>query len=82
MALGGLGGRAAWEAMQPKRRRCERCGLYYRESLSKCRWCGDLDEVGLARLLENKERVHQSNKSLGNIFFVITIIIAAGMCLL
>lgn len=82
MSLGGLGGRAAWEAMQPKRRRCERCGLYYRESLDRCRWCGDLDEAGLARLLAKKERVHRSNKSLGQIFFMIAIIIAVGLFLL
>ena len=73
--LGGLGGRAAWEAMQPKRKKCERCGLYYRESLEKCRWCGDLDEHGLVDLKEKIERQHQSGRSLGQIFFVIAAII-------
>ena len=68
--LGGLGGRAAWEKMQPKKRLCERCGLYCRESLDKCRWCGDLDERGLSNLLAKKERQFQSNSSLGQIFFV------------
>lgn len=73
--LGGLGGRAAWEAMQPRRKKCERCGLYYRESLEKCRWCGDLDERGLDELKEKIERQHKSGRSLGQIFFVIAAII-------
>ena len=72
--LGGLGGRAAWESMQPKRRKCDRCGLYYRESLDKCRWCGDLDERGLKELMEKIERQHLSNKFLGQIFFVLAAI--------
>lgn len=79
MSFGGLGGRSAWEAMQPKRVKCERCGLYYRQSLDRCRWCGDLDENGLARLLVRKERSHQSNKWIGQMFFVMAIII--GMLL-
>ena len=80
--LGGLGGRAAWEAMQPKRRKCERCGLYYREDLPKCRWCGDLDENGLARLQEQIEAAHQSNRSLGQLFFVLAAIVAILMLLI
>lgn len=70
----GLGARAAWQAMQPKRRRCERCGLYYQESLPTCRWCGHLDEMGLADLKERLEAEHASNKSLGGIFFVLALI--------
>ena len=76
MPLGGLGGRAAWEKMQPKRVKCERCGLQYRESLAQCRWCGDLDEIGLSRLMVKKERQFQSNKWLGKMFFLAAIIIA------
>lgn len=72
--FGGLGARAAWEAMQPKKRRCDRCGLYYRESLSECRWCGHLDERGFAELMEKIEGQHQSNKSLGQLFFVLAAI--------
>lgn len=70
-----VAGRAAWEAMQPKRRKCPRCGLYYRESLEKCRWCGDLDERGLEALFAQIEREHQANRSLGKTFFVIAAII-------
>jgi uncharacterized membrane protein YvbJ len=73
--LGGLGGRAALEAMQPKRRKCERCGLHYRETLDKCRWCGDLDEAGLAKLKETLENEHASHSSLGKIFLVVAAII-------
>jgi hypothetical protein len=77
-----LGGRAAWEAMQPRRRKCERCGLYYRESLEKCRWCGDLDERGLEGLREKIEHQHQSNGSLGQILFVIAAIAAVLVLLI
>jgi len=80
--LGGLGGRAAWEAMQPKRKKCERCGLYYRESLQKCRWCGELDDRGLEELKEKVERQHQSNRSLGHLFFIIAAIITVLVLLI
>lgn len=75
--MAGLGARLAFEAMQPKRRKCERCGLYYRESLEQCRWCGDLDERGLAELKDKIEAEHQSNKSLGQIFLVLALIVLA-----
>ena len=80
--FGGLGARAAWEAMQPKKRRCDRCGLYYRASLNKCRWCGDLDEGGLAELLEKIEQQHESNGSLGQLFFILMAIALVVMILL
>jgi hypothetical protein len=79
---GGLGGRAAWEAMQPKRKKCGRCGLYYRETLEKCRWCGELDERGLGELKDKIERQHGSNRSLGQIFIVIAVIIAVLVLLI
>ena len=80
--LGGPGGRAAWEAMQPKRKKSERCGLYFRESLERCRWCGNLDEHGLSELKEKIQRQHRPNKSLGRIFFIITAIIAVMVVLI
>jgi len=70
----GLGARAAWAAMQPKRRRCDRCGLHYEESLPSCRWCGHLDEAGLAGLKERIEAERKSNKSLGGVFVVLALI--------
>lgn len=79
---GGIGGRAAWEAMQPKRRKCDRCGLYYRQGLDKCRWCGELDERGLEQLKEKIQRQHRSNRSLGQIFFVIAAIITVLLLLI
>ncbi len=78
----GLGSRVAWEAMQPRRKQCPRCGLHYRESLEKCRWCGDLDDTGLAELREKLDREHQSNKSLGQIFFVLAAAMAVLVLLL
>jgi hypothetical protein len=80
--LGGLGGRAAWESMQPKRRKCERCGLYYRETLEKCRWCGDLDERGLHKLKDKIEGERQSNSSIGQIFMILAAIILVLVLLL
>jgi len=77
-----VAGRAAWEAMQPKKRKCERCGLYYRESLEKCRWCGDLDERGLEDLFAQIEKEHQSNRWLGQLFFVIAAIIGVLVLLI
>ena len=78
----GLGSRAAWEAMQPRRRKCVRCGLYYRESLDKCPWCGDLDDTGLAELKQKLDREHQGNKSLGQIFFALAAAMAVIVLLL
>ncbi len=69
-------GRAVWHSMQPKRKKCDRCNLYSRENLDKCRWCGDLDEQGLALLRERIEHQHQSNKSLGRLFIVLAVITA------
>ncbi len=66
----------AWEAMQPARRKCERCGLYYRESLAKCRWCGELDERGLEHLKKEIEHQHQLNRPLVQIFITIAVIVA------
>ena len=73
--MAGLGWRAAYEAMRPKRRKCERCGLYYRGSLEQCRWCGYLDERGLSQLKARIEAGHQSNKSLGQMFLVVALVI-------
>ncbi|MEM1187649.1 MAG: hypothetical protein AAGA95_08310 [Pseudomonadota bacterium] len=80
--FGVLGARAAWEAMQPRRKKCGRCGLYYRESLEKCRWCGDLDENGLAELKARLDREHRGNKSLGHLFFLIAVACAVVVLLI
>ena len=78
----GLGSRVAWEAMQPRRRKCARCGLHDRESLEKCPWCGDLDDTGLAELKHELDRERQGNKSLGQIFFVLAAAMAVIVLLL
>jgi hypothetical protein len=71
----------AWQAMQPKKKRCERCGLYYTEKLSKCSHCSDLDERGLQLLLERHEESLKGNASLGK-FFILGVIIIGAMLLL
>lgn len=66
MNLGGLAARAALLKDQMKKKPCNRCGLHYDpKEEKKCPHCGDLDEHGLAQLLERRESEFQSNKSLG-----------------
>jgi hypothetical protein len=72
----GLGSSAAWRSMQPKKKRCERCGLYYTESLDKCQHCGDLNDHELKMLLDNKEQEFKSNASIGKYFLMFALIIA------
>ena len=74
-----LGMSAAWRAMQPKRKRCDRCGLYYIEKLEECSHCGDLDERGLQRLFEQKAEEGEGNASLGRFFLLGSVIVAVLM---
>ena len=76
-----LGSSAAWRAMQPKRKKCERCGLYYLEKSEKCSHCGDLDENGLRMLLESHEQELEGNKSIGKVFFFIALLVAVPLIL-
>lgn len=76
-----LGSNIAWRAMQPKRKKCERCGLYYLEKSPKCSHCADLDESGLQKLLENHEQELEGNKSIGRIFFFVSLLIVIPLIL-
>ena len=71
----GLGASAAWNAMRPRLRRCPRCGLYYAKSLDRCCWCGDLDEAGLSELKTRIAAERESNRSLGRLFLLVTLIL-------
>ena len=72
-----LGMSAAWRAMQPKRKRCKRCGLYFPEELVTCLHCGSLDDHGLQLLLQRKEAETRGNAALGRFFLVLALLIAA-----
>ena len=76
-----LGLSVAWRSMQPKRKKCERCGLYYVEKSAKCSHCGDLDESGLQVLLESHEEELDANKSIGKIFFFVSLLVAIPLIL-
>jgi len=71
-----IGMSAAWNGMQPKKKRCDRCGLYYTETLAKCSHCGDLDEIGLKDLLQRHDEALEANRGLGKIFIFVAIIIS------
>ncbi len=76
-----LGSSTAWKAMQPKRKKCERCGLYYLEKSAKCSHCGGLDERGLQKLLESHEEELEANKAIGKIFFFVSMLVAIPLIL-
>ena len=65
-----LGMSTGWRAMQPKKKRCERCGLYYTEKLNKCSHCGDLDDLGLQALLDRRDAEIKGYASIGRYFIL------------
>lgn len=78
MSLGGLGARAALLKSQKPTKECERCGLHYVvEENDTCPHCGSLSDGELQELLEHKEREQKGNRSLGLIFLVVAIVLAA-----
>lgn len=78
MNLGGLGARAALLKSQKPTKQCERCGLHYVvEGNDTCPHCGSLSDRELQVLLEHKEREQAGNRSLGLLFVVVAIGLAA-----
>jgi len=76
MNIAGLAARAALLREQMKKKPCKRCGMLYDpKKEEKCPHCADLDEKGLAALLEKKENEIQGNKRLGHWFLIAAVII-------
>ena len=76
-----LGSSVAWRAMQPKRKKCERCGLYHLEKLEKCSHCGDLDDDGLRKLLESHEQESEANQSIAKVFYFVALLLVIPLIL-
>ena len=66
----------ALRAKQPKQKRCERCELYYPESLSQCDHCAKLDSSELAILKAQHQETLQENSTFGKYLFFTAAIIA------
>lgn len=65
--------------MQPKKKKCERCSLYYTEALPKCSHCGHLDDAGLSKLKEKQDDFYEANASLAKYFLFVALIIFIGL---
>jgi hypothetical protein len=85
MPIGGLFARASLLKEQMKKKPCKRCGLLYDpKKEDQCPYCGDLDEAGLASLLERRETEYRANRQLGFRFilaavFILLIITMVGL---
>ena len=80
MGIGGLAARAALLKEQLRQKPCPRCGLHYDPvKLAQCPHCGNLDERGLARLLEQREARFEANRALSIRFFVVALILLLVM---
>ncbi|MFT6986294.1 MAG: recombinational DNA repair protein RecR [Psychromonas sp.] len=71
-----LGMSFAWRSTQPKQKYCQRCELYYDETLEKCSHCSELTDSEVITLKEKQEDSLQSNSHLGKYFLLATIILA------
>ncbi len=65
-----LGMNAAWRSMQPNKKKCARCTLYYPERLHKCPHCVNLDETELQKLIDKHTKQLEDNAQLGRIFTI------------
>ncbi|MBT2971448.1 MAG: hypothetical protein B6D72_19645 [gamma proteobacterium symbiont of Ctena orbiculata] len=82
MNFGGLLARAALLKEQMKKKPCKRCGLLYDpKNEATCPHCGDLDERGLEKLLEKREKEFHGNRRLG-IWFIVTATVLLVLVLL
>jgi len=66
----------ALRAKQPKQKRCDRCELYYPESLAQCDHCAELDNLELAKFKAQHQETLQGNSSFGKSLFFAAAIIA------
>ncbi|ALO34684.1 hypothetical protein CMT41_08090 [Colwellia sp. MT41] len=55
----------ALRAKQPKQKRCDRCELYYPESLDKCDHCAELNNSQLAQLKAQHQETMEENTTFG-----------------
>lgn len=60
-----VGMSAAWRAKQPKQKRCDRCELYYTESLEKCVHCFEFNDSQLAQFKKQHQVTLHHNSTLG-----------------
>ena len=60
-----IGMSAAWRAKQPKQKRCDRCELYFPESLDKCIHCSGLNESELVKLKAQHQETLEDNSAFG-----------------
>ena len=67
-----------WRTTQPKLKHCERCKLYYVETLEKCSHCSELTDSEVIILKEKQEDTLEGNAHLGK-YFLFTTIILAGL---
>lgn len=68
------------KAKQPKQKRCDRCDLYYPESLDTCDHCSHLDDAQLADLKANLQETLQDNAIFGKYLLFASLVI--GLLLL
>lgn len=71
-----LGMKAADHLSQTPNRTCERCGLLTPKGEKACVHCGELDDYHLGMMLDEQEKEKSSNFNIGNIFFILALIVA------
>ncbi|TWX53730.1 hypothetical protein ESZ28_09020 [Colwellia hornerae] len=66
-----IGLTSTWRSKQSKQKRCNRCELYYVQSLDKCSHCADLNGAELTRL----KKTHHDNSTFGQYLGFVALII-------
>jgi hypothetical protein len=69
-----------WRSKQPKQTQCQRCDLYYPESLAQCVHCSELDDIQLSAFKLAHHETLQDNSKLGSYLLFGAVII--GLLLL
>lgn len=60
-----IGISTAWRAKQPKQKRCDRCELYYPESLDECTHCSQLNDSRLTQFKAQHQETLKDNATCG-----------------